>query len=156
MPFWLNPDGIRPKTGEMVFPSSSFCRPRQTGGVVMSLQGFTILEMCMVVFILGLILSIAVPSLTGMRDQNLRLHCLSNQRQIQSAKDAFTLDHLGEYYASGTMPDDRMAVFRSYFVEGFTDQAVCPKTGVGYDGLYDTYYRTGCATCGSDEMGSPL
>ena len=109
----------------------------------------------MVVFILGLILSIAVPSLTGMRDQNLRFQCLSNQRQIQSAKDAYTLDHLGEYYTNETMPEDRKAVYRSYFVEGFTDQAVCPKTGVAYEGVYNMYVRTGCTNCGNDEMGSP-
>ncbi len=118
-------------------------------------RGFTSVEMCMVVFILGILLSIGVPSLLGMRDQNYRLKCLSNQRQIQSAKDAFVLDHLGEYYTNDSMPDDRKAVYRSYFVEGFTDQVFCPRTMVGYDGVYDIYYRTSCVTCGSDGMGSP-
>lgn len=96
-------------------------------------------------------LSVTFPSLLGMRDQNARLQCISNRRQIQAAKDAFALDHLGE---GSPVMEDRKAVFRSYFVEGFDAQSFCPVDNHSYDAVYNIYARTGCSVCGDDEMGN--
>jgi prepilin-type N-terminal cleavage/methylation domain-containing protein len=115
-------------------------------------SGFTLVEVLVTVFILSILLGVAYPSLAGMRDQNSRLRCLSNLRQIQAAKDSYALDHIGEGNPEGAA--DREAVFRTYFVEGFTTQSVCPVTGETYSGgIYRIYERTTCSTCGNQEMG---
>lgn len=117
-------------------------------------SGFTLVEVVITVFLLATVISISVPSLLGMRDQQLRLQCLSNLRQLQSAKDAYVLDHLGEGSPTDDHPD-RQAVFRSYFVEGFTTQTTCPLSQNTIEGVYDVYFRSVCPVCGDNEMGLP-
>lgn len=138
---------------------SVFFRDSRVSGFFLG-SGFTLIEVVIAVFLLGTVISISVPSLFGMRDQQLRLKCLSNLRQLQSAKDAYVLDHLGE--GSPTDPDHQ-AVFRSYFVEGFvypeeesfSEKFRCPITGQDYEGLYDVYKKTHCFVCEGSEMGLP-
>ena len=109
------------------------------------------MEVLVTVFILATILGIGSASLVGMRDQNLRFRCLGTLRQIQAAKDSYALDHIGEGSPVGI--PDREAVFRTYFVEGFSSQRVCPVTGTPYAEIYNVYVRTTCPECGEDEMG---
>lgn len=147
----MNPGGLWVTTLGMVsFGFQKFKLSRPPVGLA-TRSGFTLVEVVITVFLLSVILSLAFPSLLGMRDQNSRLKCLAHLRQIQAAKDAYTLDHLGEGSPDGLA--DREAVFRSYFVEGFTDQSLCPVNGAAYPDLYNVYVRTTCPLCGSDEMG---
>lgn len=129
----------------MVFPKSLASPSRFSGA-------FTLVEVVLTVFILSTVLVFAFPSLIGMRDQNQRLKCISHLRQIQSAKDVYVLDHLGEGSPAGSA--DREAVFRSYFVEGigqaadFANQTQCPWSRVSYgDSVYDVYALTTCDSC---------
>ena len=66
-------------------------------------KGFTIIELLMVVMIIGILASIAVPRLRGMRD---RAHVAGMSTNLRS----FSLFEEGYYYDIGTYTDDVSAL----------------------------------------------
>ena len=55
-------------------------------------SGFTLLEIMMVVFIVGLLAAIVVPSFIKARTQSRTSACINHLRLIQSAKDQYALE----------------------------------------------------------------
>ncbi len=56
-------------------------------------QGFTLIEVMIVVAIIGLLAMIALPSFANARTQSHRTLCVNNLTQISRAKDQYAFDH---------------------------------------------------------------
>ena len=56
-------------------------------------QGFTLIEILVVVFIIGVLLGIALPNFLQSRETSRAKSCISNLRQIQSAKERWAMDN---------------------------------------------------------------
>jgi prepilin-type N-terminal cleavage/methylation domain-containing protein len=65
-------------------------------------KGFTLLEIMIVVAILGLLATIAIPSFISARIRTQENSCINNLRQIDNSKDLYALDNDN---ASATMAD---------------------------------------------------
>ncbi len=55
-------------------------------------QGFTLVEIMIVVAIIGLLAAIAIPSFVKSRNQTRLNSCVNNLRQIDSAKEQWALE----------------------------------------------------------------
>ena len=55
-------------------------------------QGFTLVEIMIVVAIIGLLASIAIPSFMKARTQSQQNACINNLRQIESSKEQWALE----------------------------------------------------------------
>jgi prepilin-type N-terminal cleavage/methylation domain-containing protein len=56
-------------------------------------QGFTLVEIMIVVLIIGLLAAIAIPSFVRARDRSRDSACVNNLRQIDSAKEQFAMEN---------------------------------------------------------------
>jgi prepilin-type N-terminal cleavage/methylation domain-containing protein len=56
-------------------------------------QGFTLVEIMIVVLIIGLLAAIAIPSFVRARDRSRTSACVNNLRQIDSAKEQYAMEN---------------------------------------------------------------
>ena len=56
-------------------------------------RGFTLIEMMIVVLIIGILLSVAVPNFVKARNTSRGKSCTANLRQLDSAKEQYMMDH---------------------------------------------------------------
>ena len=80
-------------------------------------RGFTLIELMIVVGVIGLLTSIAVPNFARARDMSRLNIIYSNLRALDAAKDRWALDN---NQATGTPVAD-MSVLTNYFRNGFHD-----------------------------------
>ena len=89
-----------------------------------SRSGFTLTELMIVVALIGLLTSLAVPNLAKARDTSRLNMIYTNLRALDAAKDQWALDH---NHASGTpIPD--ITILSNYF-----------RWGAVHDVVHETY-----------------
>lgn len=108
-------------------------------------SGFTLMEIVIVVFLLAVIATIAIPHLDSAIDESRYMECEGQLESIRRAKSLYTVDHLGETINLETNLALR-GVFESYFVHPPDFPPHCPR--VGTNTLYtDPYHLYKVATC---------
>ncbi len=55
-------------------------------------RGFTLVEIMIVILIIGLLLAIAIPNFMRARETSRTKSCIANLRQIDAAKEQWTMD----------------------------------------------------------------
>ncbi|MDW8107833.1 MAG: type II secretion system protein [Armatimonadota bacterium] len=84
-------------------------------------QGFTLVEVMVVVFVIAILVSLALPSWMNARARAQTRTCVANLRQIQQAKEAFAL---------ATRASDGASVQTSDLVPNYLQkEPFCPAGG---------------------------
>lgn len=92
-------------------------------------KGFTLVEIMIVILIIAILLSIAIPSFNRARATSRTKACVNNLRQIQSAKEQWALDNRKpQGDTSLSWPND--LVGSDKYIKG--TKPVCPSTGANY------------------------
>ncbi|MCX7799025.1 MAG: prepilin-type N-terminal cleavage/methylation domain-containing protein [Fimbriimonadales bacterium] len=86
-------------------------------------QGFTVMEVMIVVLIVGVLVSIAVPQFLQARGRSMQRTCMQNLRKLADAKEVFAQEHKKADGDSVTMAD----LYPDY-VRGAT-APTCPAGG---------------------------
>jgi type IV pilus assembly protein PilA len=90
----------------------------------MKKQGFTLVEIMIVVAIIGLLAAIAIPSFMKARTQSQLNACMNNLRQIAAAKEQWGLEN--KKVAADAPSDLAALVGTTLWIK---DTPVCPATG---------------------------
>lgn len=97
-----------------------------------SQKGFTLVEIMIVVLIIGILLSIAIPNFVKARDTSQAKACVANLKTIDSAVQQYMIENKGEV---PTYPDDLVGADKY-----IKSEPTCPAGG--------TYtIPSGVATC---------
>src|SRR5690242_16782765 len=98
-----------------------------------SRRGFTLIEIMIVVLIIGILLAIAVPNFVLARKAARTKACVSNLKQIQSAKEQWAMDNRQAGSAAVAMTD--ITGTGKYIVT----EPKCPSNNAAYTpGTVDT------------------
>jgi type IV pilus assembly protein PilA len=65
-------------------------------------QGFTLVELLVVILIIGILAGIAIPAFLGQRQKAYDSQAKSNLRTAQTAEETYATDHDGTYVAAVT------------------------------------------------------
>lgn len=131
-------------------------------------QGFTLVEMLVVVFILAVFAGLAYPHLNSIVDSSTKVECQSRLELIRRVKSSWVVDHLG-VSQSGEIPTSRLrfsmntssgasaadqAAFKALFPERFLFE--CPRAPSSttsadkkYLDVYRLYRVSSCPYCDS-------
>lgn len=100
-------------------------------------QGFTLVEIMIVVAIIGLLAAIAIPSFIKSRDTTRKNTCISNMRLLDSAKEQYAIDQ--NQAPSATVAMTNLTVYLKGEEEPF-----CPQ---GTNAYFTTITVSNTVTC---------
>jgi prepilin-type N-terminal cleavage/methylation domain-containing protein/prepilin-type processing-associated H-X9-DG protein len=136
---------------------------RQDSGSRYWAQGFTLVELLVVISIIGLLMGLSVPVLSRARENARRTKCLSNVRQLRIALQLYAdshdgrvpprdyeggavwVDRLEPYYLNRKLlrcPTDKRGTDQSYLMNGFIDYFVMNSFSGNWDEFFGAY-KTG-------------
>ncbi len=116
-------------------------------------SGFTLIELVLVVFLVGIIAVFAYPYLDSAIDEARYIECEGQLESLRRAKSLYVVDHLGQGSPSSTEDQE---VFDTYFIHPFVKG--CPRTGTNSSGdplnpyyaAYDVYAVSSCPFCATN------
>lgn len=92
-------------------------------------RGFTLVEIMVVVFIVGLLLALAMPNLVQAREKSRRRACIGNLLRLEIAKQQWAMDHNKE---PDDTPEWNDIVGPTAYIKGNPDTyptSTCPSGG---------------------------
>ncbi len=101
-------------------------------GTEMRRKGFTLVEIMIVILIMGLLLSIALPQWARARERSQSKSCIATMRQIRDAKDQYAM----EMRLSNGAPCAVGDIWPSYIRQ--SSPPTCPSGGVITIGIIGT------------------
>jgi prepilin-type N-terminal cleavage/methylation domain-containing protein len=99
--------------------------------------GFTLVEIMIVVLIIGILLTIAVPNFQRAREQSRQKACIANLKMVDSAKEMWAMDnnrpqgtHVMLTWLIGTYINGQF--FTSSTATSIAAEFKCPSSGLPY------------------------
>lgn len=71
------------------------------------MKGFTLVEIMIVVAIIAILAAVAIPNFVNYRKQSQATACVSNLKQIQSAKELYLMNHTTTPSLEGLVGSDK-------------------------------------------------
>ncbi len=142
---FLSMDAISSRNSDLGFPRNLGHASTKKFGCRKN-SGFTLVELVLVAFLVGVIASFAFPYLEGAIDDSRYMECQSNLEAIRRAKSLYVVDHLGQGSPTNQAMRD---VFDCYFVHPISKY--CPRVtqspASAYIAPYDIYQVASCPFC---------
>ena len=94
-----------------------------------SRRAFTLIELLVVLAIIGILASIIIPGLSGIREEALQTKSASNMRQIRQAMALFTQDNKGQFPLSThtvTNVEDSWIYLLAPYLGNVDEVRICP------------------------------
>ncbi len=95
-------------------------------------EGFTLIELMIVILIIGILVGIAVPVFLSAQASAQKRTCESNRRTVISAADVYASNPpvTDPVTPVGTYPTDVASLYPSYLNKDYTATDACPAGGV--------------------------
>jgi prepilin-type N-terminal cleavage/methylation domain-containing protein len=96
-------------------------------------RGFTLVEIMIVIFIIGVLMNIAAPALIGARDNSQSKACIANLKRFQGAKEQYAYDNRINATSSTAITWPNIAGYLRYPNANPVTGPTCPTEGDAYN-----------------------